>query len=298
MVLSLTLMHDAHLAKHSPAVAATHTRNSLQHWNTATSLFNDVLSNPIRPAARDAIWATGALIGATVFAYVESTDPFAAWPLKPSDPNDLDWLKLGEGKKAIWKIADPLRPESVFHNISKEHSFADIPEWIKANDLRRLPEEVLTVFDITPGSTVLNNVYHLPVLILAQLHDLTPTHDNVINFLYFIGYMTAKFRDLLEAKDHRALLLLGWYFKKLENGELWWMIKRSKVEGEALRIWLDRCYGQGVLSELFERLARRRDNGSVCGTMKRVWIQEGKPSLPGVWCGAPAAYEGMDCPVQ
>jgi hypothetical protein len=291
-------MHDAHLAKNSPAVAATHTRNSLQHWSTATSLFNDVLSNPIRPAARDAIWATGALIGATVFAYVESTDPFAAWPLKPSDPNDLDWLKLGEGKKAIWKIADPLRPDSIFHNISKEHSFSDIPEWITANDLGRLPEEVLAVFDITPGSTVLNNVYHLPVLILSQLHDLTPTHDNVMKFLYFIGYMTAKFRDLLEAKDHRALLLLGWYFKKLQNGELWWMMKRSKVEGEALRIWLDRWYGQGVLSELFERLARRRDNGSVSGTMKRVWIQEGKSALPEAWCGAPVAYEGMDCPVQ
>jgi hypothetical protein len=298
MVLSLTLMHDAHLAKHSPTLAATHTRNSLQHWSTATKLFNTVLSNPIRPAARDAIWATGALIGATVFAYVESSDPFAAWPLKPSDPNDLDWLKLSEGKKAIWKVADPLRPDSIFHNISKEHSFVDVPEWIKANDLSSLPKDVLAIFDITPGSTVVNNVYHLPVLILARLHNMTPTHENMLNFLYFMGYMTARFRDLLEAKDHRALLLLGWWFKKLQDGELWWLTKRSRIEGEALRIWLERWYGDGVLSELFERLARKRDDGSGYGTRKRVLVQGGKPALPGAWCGVPAAYEGMGCPVQ
>ena len=298
MVLSLTLMHDAHLAKESPARTATHTRNALQHWNTATKLFNTVLSNPIRPAARDAIWATGALIGATVFAYVESPDPFASWPLKPSDPNDLDWLKLSEGKKAIWKVADPLRPDSIFHSMSKEYSFSDMPQWIEANDLSSLPTELLGIFDITPESTVLSNVYHLPVLILARLHDMMPTHDNVLNFLYFMGYMTATFRDLLEAKDHRALLLLGWWFKKLQDGELWWLTSRSRIEGEALRIWLERWYGEGVLSELFETVARKRGNRSECGTKKRVLVQDSKPALPGAWCGAPASYEGLSCPVQ
>ncbi|KAF2796585.1 hypothetical protein K505DRAFT_237379 [Melanomma pulvis-pyrius CBS 109.77] len=298
MVLSLTLMHDAHLATHSPSLAASTTRASLQHWNTATKLFNRILSNTILPSARDAIWATGALIGATVFAYVESSDPFTAWPLKPSDPHDLDWLKLSEGKKAIWKLADPLRPDSIFHNISKEHSFVEIPQWIRANNLSTIPEDVLAIFDITPESTVTNNVYHLPTLILSRLHSLAPTHDNALNFLYFMGYMTADFRGLLETKDPRALLLLAWWFKKLEKGELWWLTRRAKVEGEGIRIWLERWHGVGALNDLFDRLEMPRGNEEGLGRGRKLVVQEDSPALPGPWCGAPAAYEGLNCPVQ
>ena len=55
MLLSLTLMHDAELSlSHSPSLAAKQKHASLQHWNTATELFNRILAGPIPPSHRDA----------------------------------------------------------------------------------------------------------------------------------------------------------------------------------------------------------------------------------------------------
>ncbi|KAF2703130.1 hypothetical protein K504DRAFT_508307 [Pleomassaria siparia CBS 279.74] len=315
MVLGLTLLHDAHLCTHSPALAATYTHNALQHWNTATKLFNHVLSNPIIPTARDAIWTTGALIGAVVFAYVESPDVSTAWPLKPPDPNDLDWLKLSEGKKAIWKVADPLRPDSIFHNIYQEQGFAAVPTWIEENDLSRIPPDILAIFDIGAQSTLTNNVYHLPVLILARLDDMTPTHEDILNFLYFMGYMTAGFRHLLQSKDPRALLLLAWWFETLKDGDIWWLKKRSKVGGESIKRWFEGRFGIAMVAQLFRRL----ENGRYHAGRWDAWKNsnddgddddddddddnnnnnnQGPPMLPAPWCGVPAPYEGMGCPVQ
>ncbi|KAF2876592.1 hypothetical protein BDV95DRAFT_561151 [Massariosphaeria phaeospora] len=243
MVLSLTLLHDAYLTWHLPDLSAAHTHTSLQHWSIATKVFNDILSRPVANAHRDPIWATGALLGATVFAYVEPTDANEAWPLKPSDPCDLDWLKLSEGKKAIWEVANPLRPDSVFRSVASDLKMA--PRWVvEDQDLSYLPLGLLQLFNIGPDSTIENNPYHLPALILARLQNLTPNPDNILDFLYFMGHMTHKFRNLLEIKDPRALWMLGWWFKKLEHGDLWWLTRRAKVEGRAIQIWLDRRLGR------------------------------------------------------
>lgn len=279
MILSLTLMHDAFLASDNPEISAKHTHASLQHWNTATVLFNKVLSRPIEPQSRDALWATAALIGSNVFAYVEATDVEESWPLKPSDPNDLDWLKLSEGKKAVWKIAEPNRPDSVFNEIAKEHNYTVVPMWVKENDLSRIPVDAKRLFSIDETSTVRSNPYHLPLLILSRLQDMTPTHDNVLSFLYFLGYMTAEFRNLLEVKDARALLLLGWWFKKLEYSELWWLKKRANIEGKGIQIWLERWYGgEKGLSQMFDAMgqcAPRIDGGGDPWHPLTGWFYQG-----------------------
>jgi hypothetical protein len=243
MVLSLTLMHDAHLAPANSDISTQYTRSALQHWNTATTLFNRALFRPIAPESRDALWATAALVGVSVFAYVETPDAEQSWPLKPSDPNDLDWLRLSEGKKAVWKIADPTRPDSVFSEMSKDGDYNVVPAWVQENDVSSIPEDVRRLFNITESSTIKNNPYHLPTLILTRLQVLVPSHQNVLNFLYFLGYMSADFRNLLEIKDPRALLLLGWWFKRLERGEMWWLKKRAEVGSKGIETWLEKWFG-------------------------------------------------------
>ena len=99
-------MHDQHIAREpstklSAAIAF--------HWSQGASLLNRRLSDGIRPSDRDALWACAGLLGALSFASSPATTPEEAWPLKLDSPSDLDWLKMTEGKKAIWRIADPMR---------------------------------------------------------------------------------------------------------------------------------------------------------------------------------------------
>ncbi|KAF2108396.1 hypothetical protein BDV96DRAFT_636934 [Lophiotrema nucula] len=290
MLLCLTLLHDADLARPYDERAATKsTHLALQHWSTATKLYSEVLSKPIQPHVRDSLWATASMMGCSTFAYIESPDVREAWPLKPPDPNDLDWLKLSEGKKAIWELANPSRPDSVFKMMAQEHHYLAVPKWVEENDLSGLSQDMRDLFDIGPDSTVQNNVYHLPALILSQLQFMKPDHDNVLNFLYFMGYMTPEFRNLLEIKDPRALLLVGWWFKRLNNAEIWWLRRRASVEGESVRIWLDRWYGgETGLKEMFEKLGKTHPSNV------RMPVDQ---TVPEIGWFRPADAE-MQCPAQ
>jgi hypothetical protein len=302
MLLSLTLLHDAHLLQPiCPQTASSHQTASLQHWNTATTLFNDVLSRPIHPCSRDAVWATGALLGAAVFAYVEPSSAEDAWPLKPADPTDLDWLKLGEGKKAIWNIANPTRPDSLFKGLAHSLNHLRLPTWATAPDFATIPNCWKRVFNITPSTTIDNNPYCFPVIILARLHGLSPTHDNILDFLYFMAYMPRDFKTLLEGKDPRALLLLLWWFRKLEHGELWWTRRRAAVEGQAIEIWLERWFAERGMEGPWEDGEHWLSGGKgmtlLRGTFRRVEVHVGGGSV------APPVEEVLvgeraECPVQ
>jgi hypothetical protein len=266
MLLSLTLMHDAHIASApSPSTAKQQKHTALQHWNTATKLFNNILARPIRPNQRDAIWATGVIIGAASFWYTHSTsDVEKVWPLKPTEPDDLGWLRLGEGKKALWRISEPKRPDSMFHDILKfkdSYGHAE-PDWVRRPEaMRFIPAHVRQIFDITNTSTIENNVYLTPLLIISRLSNMRLSHANVISFLYVIAFISPRFIALLEAKDARAVFVVGWWFKLMEDGDLWWMVSRAVIEGCAIRIWLEREDKRYGLANVLDGLIRDREPG-------------------------------------
>jgi hypothetical protein len=279
MLLGLTLMHDADLvASHSPNLANRQKQASLEHWNTATKMFNRLLAKPIPPAYRDAVWATGIIIGAASFWYVNSEDPEKVWPLKPYEPDDLAWLKLGEGKKLLWRIADPSRPDSIFHKLMRgQHSpCPSVPEWIDSNHTAmRIPQRLKKVFNVTPTSTIHNNVYHLPLLILSRIHNVHLTHTNVISFLYITAFITPELLHLIEIKDPRAVFIIGWWFKLIQGGDVWWMASRARIEGLAVRIWLQREDKVLGLAQALDGLVRGSEliDDSSLGLPPSLWAQ-------------------------
>jgi hypothetical protein len=196
------------------------------------------------PTLLAAIWATGVIIGATSFWYVNSNNVEEVWPLKPSEPDDLAWLRLGEGKKSLWRIADPTRPDSIFYPFLKDKAphCPSVPVWISTTDTTamRVPQRIKDIFNVTPISTFKNNVYHMPLFILSRIQNVRLTHANVLSFLYFTAFTTPELMHLLEIKDPRAVFILGWWFSIIEDGDLWWMASRAKIEGHAVRLWLQR----------------------------------------------------------
>lgn len=267
MLLSVTLMHDAHLANPLAAGSATKTsRAALEHWNTASGLFNDVLSRPIPPAYRDAIWATGVFLGAASFWSIGSTRVYDVWPLKPEEPDDLAWLRIGEGKKHLWRLAQPLRSDSIFCALVEDNSCLSVPEW--ANVVS--PDEpgsqlfirVMETLDLTAPSKNDISIYYHPVLALSKCPNVKLTQDNALKFLYIMAVITPEFLELLEVKDMKAIFIMGWWYILLKTGDLWWMSRRARIEGQAIRIWLRRQRDGGKLAELLddiERHAGRQD---------------------------------------
>lgn len=265
MLLGLTLMHDADLVSSRCSTSyARHRHAGLQHWNTGSKLFNRILDKPIAPAQRDAIWATGVIIGATSFWYVNSTNVEEVWPLKPSEPEDLAWLRLGEGKKSLWRIADPTRPDSIFHLVMKDRAphcpSTSIWSSTSTTIAIQLPEHVQRIFDITPTLTPENNVYYKPLSTLSRVRDIRLTHSNVLSFLYFTASLTPEFLQLLECKDPRAVFILGWWFMIIGDGDLWWMTARAKIEGRAVRMWLEREERRYGLAQILDELVEKPES--------------------------------------
>lgn len=262
MLLSLTLMHDAHLiSPSSPTLALQNKHASLSHWNIATKLFKSLLSKSIQPNQRDAIWATGVVVGAASFWFVNSDKVTEVWPLKPREPDDLGWLRLGDGKRALWKIAEPTRVDSMFHFVLNNRNAYGIavPEWVCEPDAASLiPDHVKRVFDIRESSTIEENVYLLPLMILSRLQDMRLTHATVMDFLAVMAFITPELIRLLESKDARAVFVVGWWFKLMEDGEMWWLVSRARIEGRAIRIWLEREERMFGLARVLDGLIPQR----------------------------------------
>ncbi|KAL9116260.1 MAG: hypothetical protein Q9227_000631 [Pyrenula ochraceoflavens] len=245
-MLTLTLIHDRYLSanptKQTPAEAF--------HWYRGTELFRSTLSRPIPPSIRDALWATAALLGAIAFANLDATTPSEVWPLRPSSPADLDWLRMSDGKKAVFQLADPHRPDSLFHSTFSEHRDAELSTTISSHVLSSLsstcPPEFLTLYDLhlnntsTPGPppTKVRNPYHATATALLNLLPLPCNQSTILKFLHFITYVDPPFKSLLERKDPKALLLLAYWYAKICQYQQWWIWRRACLECQAICIYL------------------------------------------------------------
>lgn len=259
MLLSVTLMHDAHLE--NPSAGATTTSSSkaaLEHWTFASELFNSVLSKPVPPSYRDAIWATGVFLGAASFWSIGSTKPYEVWPLKVPEPDDLSWLRIGEGKKHLWRLAQPLRSDSIFSGLIKDHSCLTVPQWAAierpSDPACSFAARVMTMLGVESLCEDSSNVYGLPVLALAKCPNVKLTQDNALKFLYVMAVITPEFLELLEIKDMKAIFIMGWWYIMLTTGDLWWMSRRARIEGQAIRIWLRKQRDGGPLADLLDEI--------------------------------------------
>ncbi|KAI9158986.1 Sterol regulatory element-binding protein [Paramyrothecium foliicola] len=241
--LAITFIHDAHLTPAS-SPSASHRASLAFHWYHATALFARLLARPhdsLTPAQRDALWAASTLLGAAAFAHLETTDPRRAWPLKEGDdPMDLDWLKLSEGKKAVLAVVDPSRPESLFNCIWQDAIAHALPDPDTPIPSEALPSSFYPLLGLSATSTSASNPYHGHASILAQLLPLELHENNLISFITFVGQPDPRYRHLLQAKDHRALLLLAWWYAKIAGCGWWWMQTRAVVDGAALCVYLAR----------------------------------------------------------
>ena len=203
-VLLITLVHDRYLStarnSHVPGLETF-------HWHHSLSLFNSKLCGSVQSSERDALWATSAITASLSFACIEAHTAEDAWPLKQASCLDLNWLKLSDGKREIWRIAQPLRKDGMFQALALEHRSIFVASYTNPA-LHNLPAELLIHCGLDNASTTQNNAYYVGASFLAQAWNSSCTQNIFQNFFCFITTTTPEYRELLQQKDHRALLLL------------------------------------------------------------------------------------------
>ena len=188
------------------------------------------------------MWVTAAFLGVVSFAHHEAKRPEDAWPLRPTSNWDLDWLKMSDGKHALWYSTDPLPANSLIARLAPlyESSLQLAPPSEIA--LQDLPGGLVRLLRLDDPSTMDSNPYHSAACALAGLLKIECNHSTIANFLDFSSHLSPEHKCLLRQKDPRALLLLTYWYAKICRYHQWWIWGRSMLECQAVCIYLERFH--------------------------------------------------------
>lgn len=224
------------------------TRIETYHSFQSIRLFNQKLSCPVKPSDRDALWATAALLGIMTLASFDTAISLEeTWPLRPSTPLDLEWFRLGEAKKIIWELTNPLRPGAIFRAMA--HEYAQMHFELPPSGVDGISPALAEVCNMSVTSNEKNNPYYVAVHVLARIQTLSESGSADIQMIGFVSQSQLSFRTALQDKDPVALLLLSlWYVRA--GRQLWWIKQRAQAENRAIRIYLERFHRDNRVCKL------------------------------------------------
>jgi hypothetical protein len=154
-----------------------------------------------------------------------------------------------EGKKTIWKFADSLGYDSVFHAVAEELRAMVTPT---SCGIKSIPSAFIPLCGLDDSSTTKNNPYHTTMHDLAPLLHIKCVQSTLPKFFSFVSYMQPEFRMLLEQKDSRALLLLAYWYAKICHSQ-WWVARRALLECHATCLYLEKHHaGETAIQKLLQ----------------------------------------------
>ena len=224
--------------------------HEIGHWYLATSCFNTdlrlALTNTthrcldIRQQA--ALCATSVLLVVLTFCHIEARTLEEAWPLaggpSPSTPEDLQWIRMSNGKMSAQTLTRGLATDSVFGPLVL----------IDEQDKSTFPSYNMTVPAIE-GECFLELEQSLcgsEVEALMQIANSKCFLTIIFSFWSFVGGMTVEFEYNLRHKKPVALLVLLYWYAKLNPIPVWWLKARTTLEGQAICTYLDRYHGHDL----------------------------------------------------
>lgn len=256
VVQALTAIHDRYLSLSSDP------GQIFYHLSRAAALFNQKLSAPIQPHERDALWATAVLLGIIALSSIEASTPEEAWPLKRSDPFDLEWIRMSGNKKAICNIANPLRPDSVFRALAEDYRTGIMLFAPSSPGIEGIPSAFIQLYGLDSSSTAKNSPYFVALHELAPLLHMKCEMPTMWPFLSFISHMPPDFMRLLQRKEPRALLLLTYWYAMVCQS-VWWIERRATMECQATCLYLERYHADDTAIQGLLRFPKMR-----CGLVR------------------------------
>jgi hypothetical protein len=230
MIQSVTASHDRFLAGRT---LSAQSEVEVYHMSQGIKGFQHKLSNPVRPEDRDSLLVAATLVGVVTCFSLEASSVEGMWPLQDSH---LSWLDLSDGKKSIWRIVDPLRPDSIWKPLAEMYERDHILG-------ERAYPSVLSVFDhlLSDDDSSPEKPYHRSASYLITLLDLDCTDATWMRFVAFIAHVDPNFKVGLRNKDPWALLMLAYWYMKVCRGP-WWTAARAILGGQAICLYLERYH--------------------------------------------------------
>ncbi|KAI3334144.1 hypothetical protein F4824DRAFT_468860 [Ustulina deusta] len=224
--LAVALAYDRY---QNSSLGSRRTLEECYHWSQSTVLFNRRLREPIETKDKDPIWGTAAALAILSFSSPDE------WPLKPPDPSDLEWLRMAKGKMSLWRIINPLRPDSLFRVMAS--TFADMHSPLPEKGIDGIPRALAIVCHLENSSTAESNPYFNAAHAVSQIQGLSDSQVTTGHTQLFTCSIQASFKSLLRGKDPVALLLLYLWYRKAGQS-IWWIELRARVECPAICSYL------------------------------------------------------------
>ena len=233
LVQAMTAAHDRYVcgvATARPCAAEAY------HMNQALVTFQTILSRPIHPDDRDSLIVASSFLGVVSFFNLEASSVEEVWPLIDCD---MSWLSLSDGKRAVWRLANPLKQDSFWNRVGQMYDKDHEPT-------PELPKHTPSIFDYLcsedPSSpAALTNPLYKTSRALVPLLDKEINDSTWLEFLTFVCYIDPPYKLLLERRDPWAMLILCYWFMKMCRGS-WWTASRSILQGQAICLYLERYH--------------------------------------------------------
>ncbi|EXJ84987.1 hypothetical protein A1O3_05662 [Capronia epimyces CBS 606.96] len=239
LIQSVTAAHDRFLSR---AATSKPSQSEAYHMSKAVRAFQYKLSHPIRDEDGDALLGAAALLGVSAFFGLEASSVEDVWPFVD---DDLGWLKLSDGKKAVWKMVSPLRVDSIWQHLGN----AIAPQMDRDHRPSVFDHLYCDDLDSDGAPSTALNPYRNTAQSLAPLLDLDYNDSTWPRFISFICYVDPYYKALLEIKDPWAMLMLAYWYVKVCRGP-WWICTRAILQGQAIVAYLERhCSDDTKLQE-------------------------------------------------
>ncbi|GFF35108.1 predicted protein [Aspergillus udagawae] len=236
--LAVAFTYDRHL---NSSLGCRRSLEECYHWSQSTALLNRRLREPIEAKDKDPIWATAAALAILTFSSPDACTPEESWPLKSSGYSDLDWLRMSNGKMALWHIVNPLRPDSLFSVMAA--TFAIMHSPLPEKGIDGIPRALAALCLLNDASTARNNPYFHAAHGVSQILDLPDSEVTTGQTQLFARSIHGPFEELLRKRDPIALLLLYLWYRKAGRS-IWWIGLRARVECPSICSYL-RLYHRG-----------------------------------------------------
>lgn len=148
-----------------------------------------------------------------------------------------------DGKREIWRIADPTRPNCCLRLLSQEVDMVHQKMSMAEPGLKQLPGELCRLLGLHGHVNLQTNPYRFSANILNNLMAMKSSETSILAFLTFITLMEADFRQFLVDKDPYALILLAYWFAEFSQHHAWFVWRRSILECQAICLYLTRYHG-------------------------------------------------------
>jgi hypothetical protein len=177
------------------------------------------------------------MLGVITFASIEVPTPEETWPLAPSMRTEPEWLKIGQGKSALWRLVKPERPDSIFHTL-----FSAVPT--VEFSLENVPLGFMKLYKLD-GLSADSSPYVIPVTSIFAPRNIECPSSSIALFYAFNSCTRNEFGRLVLNKDPRALLVMAYWYSKICTGQ-WWLRRRALMEGRATCMYLERYCAHDV----------------------------------------------------